>query len=104
MKGKYWRMLRNWYDRMSCCVSVNGAISCMFPVRQGVLQGSVLSPSLFMCYNNDIPNELASTREGIIISDMKCSTVFVADDITLIFLRVKGLQKKIDSMQNYSSK
>ena len=104
MKGKYWRNLRNWYDRMSCCVSVNGAISSMFPVRQGVRQGSVLSPWLFMCYNNDIPNELASTREGIIISDMKCSTVIVADDITLMSFRVKGLQKPIDSMQNYCSK
>ena len=104
MKGKSWRILRNWYGRMSCCVSVNGAISFMFPVRQGVRQDSVLSPWLFMCYNNDIPDELASTGEGIIISDMKCSTVIVADDITLMSLRVKGLQKLIDSMQNYSSK
>ena len=104
MKAKSWRILRNWYGRMSCCVSVNGAISSMFPVRQGVRQSSVLSPWLFMCYNNDIPDELASTGEGIIISDMKYSTVIVADDITLMSLRVKGLQKLIDSMQNYSSK
>ena len=71
----------------------------MFPVNQGVRQGSfVLSPRLYMCYNNDIPEVLHTTRYGITIGDINCDSVLVADDITLVSLRVHGLQRMIDAM------
>ena len=65
---------------------------------QGVRQGSVLSPWLYMCYNNDIPEVLHTTRYGITIGDINCDSVLVADDITLVSLRVHGLQRMIDAM------
>ena len=55
IKGKSWRILRKWYQKMRCCVSLNGKLSPIFPALQGVWQGGVLSPWLFLCYNNDIP-------------------------------------------------
>ena len=30
MKGKFWRILRDWYNRMACCVSVNGVNTYFF--------------------------------------------------------------------------
>ena len=54
MNGKSWRLLRNWYKRQTSRVRANGLISEKFPVQQGVRQGGVLSPWLFLCFNNDI--------------------------------------------------
>ena len=104
MKGKSWRILRDWYNRMACCVSVNGVNSYFFRARQGVRQGSVLSPWLYMIYNNDVPEILMATGEGVTVSDTKFSTIIVADDITLTSVKVSGLQKLIDAVENYSLK
>ena len=71
---------------------------------QGVRQGSVLSPWLYMCYNNDIPEVLHTTRYGITIGDINCDSVLVADDITLVSLRGHDLQRMIDATVSYSNK
>ena len=36
IRGKTWRMLRNWYNKMSCRVAANNLVSAPFTVRQGV--------------------------------------------------------------------
>ena len=68
-----------------------------------VRQGSVLSPWLYMIYNN-IPEIRMATGEGVTVSDTKFSTIIVADNITLTSVKVNGLQKLIDAVENYSRK
>ena len=46
--GKAWRILRSWYLSPQCRVRVNGSLSHAFTLERGVLQGSVLSPVLFL--------------------------------------------------------
>lgn len=104
LKGKSWRILRKWYSQMCCCVSLNGQTSSMFAVKQGVRQGGVLSPWLFLCFNNDIPDVLKSTGYGVTMEDIYCSSILVADDIALLSLRNEGLQCMINTMTNYSNK
>ena len=49
INGKLWRLLRNWYEEVSCYVRIDGKSSEKFRVERGVSrQGSVLSPSLFL--------------------------------------------------------
>ena len=74
----------------------------MFPVLQGVRQGGVLSPWLFLCYNNDIPDVLQSANYGLSVQDINCSSVLIADDVTLISLRIKGLQSLLAKMEMYN--
>ena len=104
MKGKSWRILRKWYDKMRCCVSLNGKLSPLFSVKQGVRQGGVLSPWLFLCYNNDIPDILKSTGYGLTVDNIYSTSVLVADDLTLISTQVGGLQCMINTIENYSNK
>lgn len=104
MKGKSWRILKTWYSKIRCCVSLNGKLSPMFPVIQGVRQGGVLSPWLFLCFNNDIPSALESTGGGLAVDNIHGNSVLVADDITLLSLQVMGLQCMINAMENYCNK
>ena len=43
---------------MSCCVLLDGLVSESFWVNQGTRPGSVPSPWLYMCFNNDISESL----------------------------------------------
>ena len=104
INGKSWRILRKWYEGMRCCVSLNGKSSPFFPVKQGVRQGGVLSPWLYLCFNNDIPNILNATGYGLKLNDIHSDSVLVADDLTLLSVRVDGLQTMINTITDYSNK
>ena len=46
--GRVWRLLRSWYTSPRCRVKINGSLSSAITLKRGVLQGSVLSPILFL--------------------------------------------------------
>lgn len=102
IRGKTWRLLYNWYSKMSSCVMHAGLISSKFPVFQGVRQGGVLSPWLFLVFNNDIPEELAISSDGLCIGHSLCDSILVANDIALLSSRVVGLQTMISAIEKYS--
>ena len=76
----------------------------MFEVKQGVRQGGVLSPWLFLCFDNDIPDVLKSTGYGVTVNDIYCNSVLVADDVTVLSLQVQGLPCMINAINDYSNK
>ena len=75
IKGKTWRLLRKWYGKLSSYVWVNDLKSDKFPISQGVRQGGVLSPWLYMCFNNDIPSEISQKGHGITVDALWCGNV-----------------------------
>ena len=75
----------------------------MFPVLQGVRQDGVLLPWLYLCYNNDIPKLLRSCKYVISVGDIICDSVLVADDKTLLSLKVRDLQD-ISTVECYDNK
>ena len=50
---------------------LNGKFSQEYPVNAGVSQGSILGPTLFLLYINDLPD------------DVICNIAVYADDTTL---------------------
>jgi hypothetical protein len=95
MSGKSWRLLGNWYKRQTSRVRANGLISEKFPVQEGVCQAGVLSPWLFLCFNNDIPLILTKHCSMLTVNSIPCNPVMVADDIIILSTRVKGLQEQM---------
>ena len=105
VKGKTWRLLRNWHGKISCCVLLDGLLSHSFPIKQGIRQGGILSPWLFMCFNTDVTETMDNTNCGVELDPLiRISNVIIADDITLISPQVKGLQHMITAMEEYSNK
>ena len=44
IQGKTWRLLWNWYNKLTSRVLIDGVPSAEFPVLQGVRQGGVFHP------------------------------------------------------------
>jgi hypothetical protein len=105
IQGKSWRLLKKWYSNLSCRVAHNDLLSEPFLIRQGIRQGGVISPWLFLCFNNDINAELSTMNVGINIDSLiSVKNVLIADDVALLSLSVNGLQKMISTMEAYSKK
>ena len=50
VKGKMLRILQKWYEEVESRVEVNGEVSEWFNITDGVRQGCVLSPLLFLVF------------------------------------------------------
>ena len=101
IRGKTWCLLRAWYSKLSACVALNDRYSDHFPIKQGVRQGAVLSPWLFLVYNNDIPMDQSLVNNSLAV-DMWSGCVMVADDIAFLSTRVIGLQLMLNAVNKYS--
>lgn len=91
LNGKTLNWIQGFLSEREQCVVVNGAHSSWKPVRSGVPQGSVLGPTLFLLYINDIADEVNSTMR------------LFADD-SILYREIKGpkdqeqLQKDLDTV------
>ena len=74
------RILLYWYRTQTFCIKWGSTKNC-FNVSNGVRQGGILSPYLFIVYSNDLSNMLNSA--GILCHIHNCCTnhVFYADDM-----------------------
>ena len=107
--GKILNVMINMYKGITSCVSVNGYKSLPFAIHQGVRQGENLSPLLFALYVNDLEDYLKANGcnpidlnfDDRILNYFKILCILYADD-TVIFANSEfGLQKALDSLENY---
>ena len=71
ISGQIFSLISSFLSNRRLQVVVDGKSSQEYPVNAGVPQGSILGPTLFLLYINDLPD------------DVICDIAIYADDITL---------------------
>ena len=92
----------NLYTDMESCVKTQYHKSGWFPVRQGTRQGGVLSPFLYLVYDNDLIWELEESKMGMYVHGIYCGSPAVADDKLVLSLSKQGMDRMIKICYNHS--
>ena len=87
------KVIVNWYSKMFASVRWNDAFSNMLHIKSGVLQGSILSPSLFNLYVDVITVALSKAGYSRFVRKTYMGCVVYADDIILLSASIVALQE-----------
>ena len=84
-------------------VFFQGTRSRTYTILQGVRQGGLLSPWLFLLFIDDMTKELEKLASGIVIQNLSIGSPMFADDLTLMSRLKRGLDCMLAHLHQYSS-
>lgn len=84
-------ILKRLFDHNSAQLVVGGKRSEPFRINDGVLQGSVLSPTLYAIFIDDLAKEL-NRQHSVTVGQCKLNATLYADDIAVFSQSKEGLQ------------
>jgi hypothetical protein len=89
------------YDRFKCKISHKGKLSEIIEVRNGVRQGCILSPTLFLLILDRVMKRGKGLRKRGIQGSMKerLEDMNYADDICLLTQRFCDMEEKLQRLQ-----
>ena len=104
IRGKLLRVIIDLYKDTSGLAIVNDLYTRTFSISSGVLQGSVLGPTLFLLFLDDLLEELHKTRIGISMGGFILSVIAYADDVTLLSLKPSNLQRLLNICNSWAKR
>ena len=102
INGKTWRLLRNWYHKPKSSVRVGGQLSPVYTLERGVLQGSVLAPTLFLLTLDPLLRKLEHNNLGPSIHGTYVGAFAHADDIRTVTSSLSSLQQQIHMIGKFA--
>jgi hypothetical protein len=97
------RMLLNMYVNQKIRVRFNDAFSNLFNQGNGVKQGGILSPTLFICYIDGLLHELKQSKVGCYVGSIYTGCVSYADDIILLAPNLAALRHMVSICEKYAA-
>ena len=95
LPAPFTRVLLDGYTRQKVHVLHNGFRSRPFSTENGVKQGGVLSPILFIIYFDELLKKLEANKVGCHIGNTFIGALGYADDVTLLAPSVNALESMI---------
>ena len=96
------KFLQTWFENQNMRIKWNNRLSEPFGARNGVRQGSVLSPSLFNIYIDDLLHQLEKSGDVARVCGVHTGALANAGDITLVSPTVSGLQRILNICGSYA--
>lgn len=97
------RLLKYLYYNQVATIKVDEVFTRKIPIKRGVRQGCVLSPTLFNVYSEEIFRESLTDRsEGVRIGGETVNNIRYADDTALLAENLEDLQALLNSVNEAS--
>ena len=100
VRGKYFKVIKDMFDNSKSRVKYNSQLSDIFENLHGVLQGGVISPTLFNFFLDDL-SEYLDKSKGIKVGTITVCHMLFADDLILASETPSGLQKLINGLEEF---
>ena len=91
----------SWYSISHACVRIDDIITDNINIHSGVKQGGIMSPHMYNVYVDDLMTKLLCEKLGCMIGKFLYSAIFYADDIILMSVSRRKMQKMIDICNEY---
>ena len=100
---KFVTLVKSLYDECKFAVKIGDDYSEARRSTTGVLQGSQLSPFLFLLFINDLATTLRDVKGAYppCFGANECPVLMFADDCALLSTSIKGLQRLLGEVERY---